>query len=152
MNATIREAEPADAELLARLHRECFAEPWDAESFRRLLLRPGCFAFIAGRGEAFILIQIAAEEAEIQSLGTLREARRGGLARALVHRAATEAFRHGARAMFLEVAQDNGAGLALYRRFGFVEAGRRRGYYPRGKDMSPADALVLRAGLPLPPC
>ena len=41
--------------------------------------------------------------------------------------------------MFLEVATGNAAALALYRREGFVEVGRRRRYYA---DRS--DALVLR--------
>lgn len=45
--------------------------------------------------------------------------------------------------MFLEVAADNDAARALYAKLGFVEAGRRHGYYGDG-----ADALVLRHSLP----
>jgi [ribosomal protein S18]-alanine N-acetyltransferase len=152
VSATIREARLEDVELLASIHAECFRESWDAQAFRALLERPGCFALATGAEhvlEAFILIQLAGDEAEIQSLGTRDKFRRKGLARALVEGAAAESFRRGARAMFLEVAEDNGAGLALYRRLSFTEAGRRRGYYPRGKDISAADALVLRANLPL---
>ena len=44
--------------------------------------------------------------------------------------------------MFLEVAIGNAAALALYRREGFIEVGRRRHYY---SDSS--DALVLRMNL-----
>lgn len=143
----IREATPEDAQLLAAMHADCFGESWDAESFRRLLQRPGCFALVAG-AEAFILVQAAGGEAEIQSLGTIRDARRGGLSRALVECAAKEAWHRGAREMFLEVADDNGAALALYRGTGFTEAGRRPRYYPRGKANPAADALILRAKLP----
>jgi ribosomal-protein-alanine N-acetyltransferase len=147
MSIEIREAGIADAESLALLHGECFQDGWNAESFRNLLNRPGCFALLAG-SEAFILVQLAGGEAEIQSLGTRCAARRGGFARALVISAATEGFRRGARAMFLEVAEDNGAALALYRGMGFAEVGKRRGYYPRGKEKPAADALVLRNSLP----
>ncbi len=44
--------------------------------------------------------------------------------------------------MFLEVATGNAAALALYRREGFTEVGRRRRYYA---DLS--DAIVLRLNL-----
>jgi ribosomal-protein-alanine N-acetyltransferase len=44
--------------------------------------------------------------------------------------------------MFLEVATGNAAALALYRREGFVEVGRRRRYYADASD-----ALVLRVNL-----
>ena len=74
-------------------------------------------------------------------------ARRAGLGRALVEAAALEAARSGARSLFLEVAQDNAAAAALYRGAGFVEAGRRPGYYRRG-DAPPADALILVRNLP----
>ena len=48
--------------------------------------------------------------------------------------------------MFLEVAVDNPAAIALYQAAGFVPAGRRRGYYRRqGADAM--DALVLRRTL-----
>ena len=45
--------------------------------------------------------------------------------------------------MFLEVATDNAAALALYDRLGFVRAAQRKGYYRGG------DALVLKTALPL---
>ena len=48
-------------------------------------------------------------------------------------------------AVHLEVAVDNGAALALYRRSGFEQVGRRRGYYDRGGVS--VDALVLRRAL-----
>jgi [ribosomal protein S18]-alanine N-acetyltransferase len=138
------------ADLLAQLHGACFAPAWDAASFRGLLLRPGCLAFVAPPGvpRAFVLVQIAADQCEILSIGTLPEARRGGFARLLLHTAATEAAERGAREMFLEVAEDNHAARALYQGCGFAEAGRRRGYY-RAQDGHVSDALTLRAALPL---
>jgi ribosomal-protein-alanine N-acetyltransferase len=47
--------------------------------------------------------------------------------------------------MFLEVRPSNAKALALYRRAGFQQVGRRRGYYPgeNGRE----DALIMR--LPL---
>jgi ribosomal-protein-alanine N-acetyltransferase len=148
----VREARLADAPLLAALHESCFEEAWDADSFHRLLQRPGCFALLAGEAEtelqAFILVQLAGGEAEIQSLGTCAAARRKGLADRLVTAAARESYARGAGEIFLEVAEDNGAALALYERAGFSLVGRRPQYYPRLHG-SPADAVILRANLPL---
>jgi ribosomal-protein-alanine N-acetyltransferase len=48
--------------------------------------------------------------------------------------------------VFLEVEEGNVSALRLYRRAGFVEAGRREGYYPRAGG-NPVSALVLRRDL-----
>jgi ribosomal-protein-alanine N-acetyltransferase len=149
----IRAATLEDAETLAHIHRECFDEPWDTESFRRLLDRRGAFALLgktaaATDSQAFILMQVAADESEILSLATLPDARRLALARALLIEAAREARRRGARGMFLDVAEDNQAALPLYRNLGFALRGRRRSYYARA-GASAADGLMLRAALPL---
>ncbi|HEY0300164.1 MAG TPA: GNAT family N-acetyltransferase, partial [Rhizomicrobium sp.] len=74
---------------------------------------------------------------------------RGG-STALVEATADTARRLGAAVLFLEVAVGNEAALALYRRLGFAEAGRRKGYYA-ARGAPPQDALVLRSNLPLSP-
>ena len=58
---------------------------------------------------------------------------------ALLSAARAEITARGGKAVFLEVSVGNLAAQALYRRFGFVEVGRRQRYYA---DLS--DALVLR--------
>jgi Acetyltransferases len=51
----------------------------------------------------------------------------------------------GAQSLFLEVAEDNAAALGLYRSLGFVEVGRRPGYYDaRSGGGKEKQALVLR--------
>ena len=149
----IRAATQGDAAALARLHRASFDEPWDEDAFARLLDRPGAFALLGKTAAAtdlqsFVLIQVAADESEILSLGTVPAGRSSGLARALILAAAAEAVKRGATTMFLEVAEDNLAALALYRRCGFAGHGRRRGYYIRSNART-TDALMLRSALPL---
>ena len=92
--------------------------------------------------DGFILIRVVADEAEILTLAVRPAARREGLGARLVEAAVVRAAARGAERMFLEVAEDNVAARALYARTGFVEAGRRRGYYARA-DGSREDALVL---------
>jgi len=66
-------------------------------------------------------------------------------ARSALQAAAT---RLGARKIFLEVAEDNAAALALYLGAGYSEIGRGAGYYRRA-DRPAVAALVLEK--PLPP-
>ena len=75
--------------------------------------------------------------------------RRAGLARRLLAEGLAEARRRGARRMTLEVAADNVGAQALYREFGFLEAGRRRNYY-RKADGGGLDALLLVRPLEVP--
>ena len=48
--------------------------------------------------------------------------------------------------MLLEVRPSNSSAIAFYRHFGFVEIGRRRGYYP-ASDRAREDAIVMAKGL-----
>ena len=153
MSAPRRIAPSDNAALLASLHRQCFEDAWDEASFRSLLAGQGVFALIAKdasatESQAFILVQVAAGQSEILSIGTLPRARRSGLARVLLEEAAVEALARKAQEMFLEVAEDNAAALELYSKAGFATAGRRRLYYHRPGGLL-LDALMLRSPLPL---
>jgi ribosomal-protein-alanine N-acetyltransferase len=148
----IRAATLDDLGALAALHAASFRDAWSAHSIGRLLATPGAFALIAeanDRALGFVLARVAGGEAEILSLAVVPIARRAGLGRALVLEAALRAGAAGALAAFLEVATANDAARALYGALGFAEVGRRKGYYagPSG----PADALILKAALPLTP-
>lgn len=148
-----RRASVNDAGELARLHRLCFEDAWSEEFFRETMAEGGVIALVAGTAaetelQAFVLIRTVMEQSEILTIATLPEARRHGFARALLREGAAEAARKQVATMFLEVAEDNQAALALYRDLGFVLNGRRRHYYHRANG-AVADALMLRADLPL---
>jgi len=152
MSVAVRRAAKGDLALLASLHGACFDEKWDAEAFEILLSVAGTFALVCGTSgddwQSFVLARVAANEAEILSLGTAPDARRKGLGRALVFALAAEAAKRGAGKIFLEVSAANAPTRAFYSALGFAEVGLRRGYY-RNLDGTNADALTLRAGLPL---
>ena len=135
----------ATAARLADLHAGAFSAPWDAAAFESLLGQAGVFAIEAPQG--FILIRSVADEAEILTLAVDPAARRQGLGARLVRDGAATAAARGAARLFLEVADDNAAALALYAGAGFIEAGRRTGYYAR-PDGGRQDALVLALNLP----
>lgn len=135
---------PVHAALAAAIHRQCFAQPWDAGAMAEMLAMPGSFGWIAGRGSpvGLILCRMAADEAEVITVGVLPAARGKGFAGRLLAAALAAAREAGAAAVFLEVAADNAPALALYRAAGFTPVGRRPDYYGPG-----AHALVLRRQL-----
>jgi ribosomal-protein-alanine N-acetyltransferase len=138
----------AHARLLARLHGSCFDAAWSEESFEALLDTPGTFALLArisGKEAGFILARAVADEAEILSLGVVPPARGKGVGKHLIAAAADRCLGAGAKRLFLEVGDENKPAMGLYRRLGFLEVGRRRGYYRDGLE----DALTLKADLPL---
>ena len=143
----LREAAPEDAEALARIHAAAFPDPWDAEVIGGFLRSSEVVGLIAeAPPAAFGLCRRIVDEAEVLTLAVAPEHRRRGLGGALLEAMASRARRlAGAKALFLEVARDNDAGLALYRTAGFTEVGVRRAYYSRPKGAM--DALVLRRDL-----
>lgn len=129
-----------DPARLAAIHAEAFAAPWDQAALAELLASPGVFA--VAEEDGFILIRVVVDEAEILTLAVRPSARRAGLGARLVEAALVRAAALDAERMFLEVAEGNAAARALYARSGFVEMGRRRGYYSHA-DGRREDALTL---------
>jgi len=72
----------------------------------------------------------------IAVLGTYKKQ---GIATALLKQLICETMAAGVRDLFLEVREHNIPALRLYQKAGFVESGRRRGYYDKPKE----DALIM---------
>lgn len=139
-------AAPAHAGLLAALHAASFppGERWGADALSLQLALPGALGWIAGL-DGFVLLRVAADEAEILTLAVRPAGRGRGTGGALLAAALGSAVRAGAACMFLEVAEGNEAASRLYARAGFVLVGRRARYYADGRA-----ARVLRCELPVP--
>lgn len=136
-----------DVELLALIHAEAFVDPWSGAEIGTLMAGLGAFPLLARLDDApagFILCRVAADEAEVLTLATRPAMRRRGVASSLLD-AARLVCGAEAKVLFLEVAEDNPAALALYRSKGFREVGRRSAYYRRAGG--PVAALILRLEL-----
>ena len=136
------------APAMAAIHADAFGgpheAPWSADAIAAMLQQTGVFS-VAGR-DGFILMRAVAGEAEILTLAVRPAARRAGVGAGLVRAGLEGAAELGATRVFLEVAEDNAAARALYEKAGFVEAGRRPGYYA-GADGGRRDALLLALNL-----
>ena len=143
-------ATAVDVEAMAEAHALAFTPGWRDDEFEDLLEGEGIFGFIARDQKetplGVILCRIAAGEMEVLTIGVRPQARRGGVAKALMAAALEAARQAGATACFLEVAVDNPGATALYAGLGFRKAGLRKRYYDRGPEGF-VDALVMRLDL-----
>jgi [ribosomal protein S18]-alanine N-acetyltransferase len=140
-------AGPDRAAEVASLHAQLFDPAWSEDSIRNSLDHPASTAFVAFDGRTrqavgFVMGQLAADEAEIISIGVIKDWQRHGLGRRMVEGLARAIERAEAKRLFLEVAADNDAAMGLYLGLGFTATGLRRGYYER-KQGPAADALTL---------
>lgn len=119
---------------LAAIHGSAFLRPWSAIDFEGLLaqrqvLGDGLFLGRRTEPDGFVLSRIVGDEAEILSVAMTPEARGRRHAGPLLAHHLEELVRAGARTIHLEVEESNAPALAVYRRLGFQEVGRREGYY-----------------------
>ena len=148
-------AAPNRADEIAALHTKLFDPSWDTTAINGLLEHPAATSLIAVAGGqrksviAFVIGQLAADEAEVLSIGVSPDWQRVGLATGLLEGLTRAARRGSAKRILLEVAEDNTAGLALYCKLGFTEASRRKHYYEQSAN-APVDALTLILNLGRP--
>ena len=150
-NLSLLWASPDRAEEIAALHAQLFDPAWDASSITESIEHPASASFIAQVRDprslaGFIIGRIAADEAEILSIGVAPEWQRRGVGRQMVEGLVRAARRAEVKRLFLEVATDNTAAVALYKSLGFKKAGARNGYYQRAGGEK-ADAVILALGL-----
>ena len=121
-----------DAKHMAALHAQSFERPWDALEMVAHIARDLCLGVDDNdRLAAFIILSRAADQAEILTLAVAKSAQQQGLGRQLLDAAAEQLRQSRCSEIFLEVAEDNIAAIALYRAAGFEPIGRRPAYYRR---------------------
>ena len=130
-------------EELERLERICFSRPWS----KRMLgeeLENQCAAFLVAEDEngtvlGYAGLLVMLDEGYITNVAVFPEYRRLGVAAKIIDVYMNFAAANDLAFLTLEVRPSNEAAIALYRRFGFEEVGRRKNYY----DLPKEDALIL---------
>jgi len=92
----------------------------------------------------FLIGRIAADEFEILNMAVSQAHRRSGIGSRLLESALEFSRTAGSARAYLEVRASNGPALALYKRHGFTECGRRAEYYR--DPLEDALLLCLRLG------
>jgi ribosomal-protein-alanine acetyltransferase len=97
----------------------------------------------AHRVHAFLVVLRVDKEWEVENIAVDEKSRRLGVGSRLLSDFIELARSKNANAIFLEVRQSNQAARALYKKFGFVDAGTRKSYYSNPSE----DAVVYRLSL-----
>jgi [ribosomal protein S18]-alanine N-acetyltransferase len=145
VTALLRPAGSDDIGSVARIERTCFSDPWNEESFRRLLDVPPAIFLVAlyppdKAIAGYIIAFSVGPDAEVLNVAVEPGFRGRGLAGQMLDAVVIQLGGQGVRTAFLEVRESNQAARALYKSRGFSEIGRRKNYYRRPVE----DALVLR--------
>ena len=139
---------PAHLNGAAELEKLCFSSPWSASSLELLTndgigvgyilmvpTAPGAEPTVAAYGGMLITV----DEGQITNVAVHPDHRRKGFGAAIVRGLLRHAKDERLESVSLEVRASNTAAIELYKRAGFVEAGRRKGFYTKPTE----DALVM---------
>ncbi|MFC5459031.1 ribosomal protein S18-alanine N-acetyltransferase [Massilia niabensis] len=137
---------PADVDEVYALECSVFPHPWSRANFTDSLAA-GYDAWLLrdplGKLAGYFLLMYALDEAHLLDVAVAGERHGTGLGRYLLETLCARARGMGAGSVLLEVRPTNERALAVYKRFGFAEIGRRKGYYPAHEGKR-EDAIVMR--------
>jgi ribosomal-protein-alanine N-acetyltransferase len=132
-----------DLSAVIELDQMSFSLPWPERSFRfELTDNPASRCWVAevdGKLAGMIVVWLLVDEAHVATLATHPDFRRRGIAKMLLSHALRKLLAEGARSSFLEVRVSNLPAQQMYRKFGYQEAGRKRGYYKDNNE----DAVLM---------
>lgn len=139
----------ADVDEVHALEQSVFPHPWSRANFVDSLAS-GYDAWVlreeGGTLAGYFVLMFAVDEAHLLDVALSASHQRAGLGRYLLDCATARARQMGMESMLLEVRPTNERALAVYRAYGFVEIGRRKGYYP-AHEGTREDAIVMRIQL-----
>ncbi len=145
-------ATAADLEGTAALEKLCFHQPWSASSLE-LLTKDGIgvgylCTQLSPLSETPLVtayggMMIAVDEGQITNVAVHPDHRGQGLGLAIVQALIKHAKSERLATISLEVRVSNTPAISLYRKVGFVEVGRRKGFYIRPTE----DALIMELKL-----
>jgi len=150
MSVILRKMTLDDVEQVVAIDKMSFSLPWPTSSFHfELTDNPASRCWVAeldGRIAAMLVAWFIVDEIHIATIATHPDFRKQGIGKKLLLFTLQSAKDEGAVSSFLEVRESNDTALMMYRKFGYVESGRREGYYKdNGEDaiLMTLDSLKL---------
>lgn len=145
-NITLRSMRDEDLDRVLEIESSSFARPWTRRHFQDEMESPGSSPVVAETPDkevaGYLCLKQVLDEAEILDVAVDPAFRGRGIGRALVDRAVLFCRERKLNLLCLEVRVGNHEAIALYRRLGFLEVGRRKNYYENGDDAILMDLSV----------
>ena len=139
----IRVMEKADISQLAELEKLCFSDPWSESAFEYELRNPLSLWLVAADEQVvagYVGSQTVMGEADMMNIAVAPSYRRQKIAEKLVLTLIEMLNEKDAKSLTLEVRVSNTPAISLYEKLGFIQVGRRPGYYRNPRE----DAYILR--------
>jgi ribosomal-protein-alanine N-acetyltransferase len=137
-----------DLDEVYALEQSVYPHPWSRGNFADSL-NAGYHAWVLrehGKLAGYFLLMAAVDEAHLLNVSVAANRQRQGLGLYLLDKVAACARGLAAESVLLEVRPSNLRALKVYLRYGFVEIGRRKAYYPAHNGQR-EDAIVMRFDL-----
>lgn len=136
----------SDLDAVMRVEQESYPFPWTRGNFVDSM-RTGYQARVlrstSGELLGYFLMMCVVDEAHLLNITVAASLHGKGIGRWLLDQACREAKERGMHSMLLEVRPSNQRALHIYQRYGFVQIGLRRQYYPAANN-GREDAIVMR--------
>jgi len=140
---------PADLDEVLKIENDLYPFPWTRGNFLDSI-SSGYETWILrdSRGllNGYFLLMLSVDEAHLLNITVNRALQGRGLGLLLLDKARAIAQDRKLESMLLEVRPSNARAEKIYRRYGFVQIGIRRGYYPAPNNQR-EDAIVMRLKL-----
>lgn len=139
----VRRGVVTDADDIAALEVVCFADPWSKESLvYELSENPRAVYIVAevdGHVVGYVGVWGIVDEGHITNVAVSPDYRRKNIGSLLIYHMLKATTQAGLVRHTLEVRAGNAPAQALYRKYGFEEAGIRKGYYQDNGE----DAIIM---------
>ena len=138
----------AHLDQVAELEKICFpGDPWSRRLIEEALACENTVSLLAlaedGGVLGYLFFTTVLDEGSVDNIAVRPEARRQGIASALLDAFRRYGQEHGLDSLFLDVRPSNREALALYEKLGYREVGRRNNYYLVPKE----DAMIMKLEL-----
>lgn len=133
----IRQMTQKDVAAVAALEAESFSRPWSYDAFYKTLEAENYIVLTAKAPEVLLgycVLLCTGAEADVTNVCTTPQARRRGVATALLAALLEAGQARGVTDFFLEVREGNVPARALYTKLGFEKIGLRKNYYEEPKE------------------
>ncbi len=139
----VNDTRPEQLDDILAIERQCFSLPWTREQLASQLSGDR-YIFLAaedenGRALGYVGLMYVLDEGYISNVAVTPDRRREGIADMLLTELYARAEEKKLSFLTLEVRAGNFPAQSLYKKHGYTEVGRRRGYYSLPKE----DAVLM---------
>lgn len=145
-NLIVRNAILEDLEILTKIEKETFSEPWSYDAFQEAMAAEENIVLAITDEEdiyGYLVVYTSLDEGELMTIAVRPGYRGYGLGDKLIKAMIDEGRRRKLVNIFLEVRKSNDAARSLYRKNGFIAVGERKNFYRFPTE----DAIVGRLSL-----